>query len=106
MNREVIVFGLFKTKEQKFLEKLERIMMTMEAAARADKLDVLWYATREQIKMLRNLHDIGVSQLNADNFLRSRNLVKSLSDEKMHRFMSQKVYESELIFGIASPDGF
>ena len=52
-----IMFGrLFGNKTKRMVAKLEQIMMTMEAAAKAGNLEVLHYAARQQLKVLHWLH--------------------------------------------------
>jgi hypothetical protein len=97
------MFGLFGHKTKRKVMKLERIMMAMEAAAKANDLRTLHRYTREQLVVLQWLNEHGDwSEEQLFSFLRKRGLVRSFVDPAVQELLSQKVPESEMMFGLAS----
>lgn len=76
------MFGFGKSKSEKLALKVERLMITMEAAANQGKWNVAVYVSQEQTRALRELHELGDwSEQKLTAFLRKRGLVKSLIDD-------------------------
>ena len=76
------MFGLGRTKTEKMVLKLERVMMAIEAAYDKGKYDVARFGVQEELRILRWLHlDGGWSEVQIDKYLESRGLVRTIRDE-------------------------
>ena len=92
---------LFGNKTKRMVAKLEQIMMTMEAAAKASNLEVLHYATRQQIKVLRWLHMEGEwPEERVMEFIEKRGLVRFPHDPAVHALLVEMVRKAEQRYGL------
>ena len=86
----MICFG--KSKTEKMIMKLERVMMSVEMAYDKGKYDVARYAAREELKILRWLHEKGEwTEEKVTACLADRGLVRSITDEKYRDEISDKL---------------
>jgi hypothetical protein len=77
------MFGFGKSKTEKTVLKLERVMMAIEDAYEKGKYDIARAGVHEQTRVLRWLHIDGEwSEEQIGKFLEERGLVRSVSDEE------------------------
>ena len=97
------MFGrLFGNKTKRMVAKLEQIMMTMEAAAKAGNLEVLHHATRQQLNVLHWLHIEGEwPEERRMEFIEKRGLVRSPHDPAVHALLVETVRKAEQRYGLA-----
>ena len=95
------MLGLFKSKTERKLLKLERTMMTMERAAEQDNLGVLHQGMQEQVKILNWLSLYGDrSENEVMEWIKNRGLVRSVHDDAIHDFMCKKGQDAEMTYGM------
>jgi hypothetical protein len=86
------MFGLFKSKTEKMVLKLERIMMAIEHFYEKGKYDTARQAVSEQLEVLKWLHyDGDWPEDKVSKFLVERGLVRSISDEKYREEIAERL---------------
>lgn len=76
------MFGFGKSKTEKMVLKLERVMMAIESAYEKGKLDAARFGVNEQMRILNWLQSEGEwSEDQVRQYLEKRGLVRAVSDE-------------------------
>lgn len=95
------MFGLFGSRTKRKVLQLERIMMSMETAARKKELRALYVGMHEQVNVMRWLHDNGDwSKDEIMEFIFKRGLVRSLHDRELNDYMQEISFAAEEKFGV------
>lgn len=86
------MFGFGKSKTEKMVLKLERLMMIVENAYNKGKFDCARYGIQRQHEVLRWLNIEGEwPEEKVVEYIRNRGLVRSISDEAYMEEMSEKL---------------
>jgi hypothetical protein len=75
------MFGFLKSKSERAAMAIERLMLTMEAAADKGNWDVAAYSAQKMLVPLREMNESGEwSEEDLQKFLQRRGLVKQVRD--------------------------
>ena len=86
------MFGIGKTKTEKMVLKLERVMMSIESAYEKEKYDIARFGVQNQLSILHWLNLEGEwSEERVTRYLKERGLVRSISDEAYCNEIAEKL---------------
>lgn len=97
------MFGLFKSKTERVVIHLERVMNLMETAAMMGELKTLHSLTRDQVQLLGWLNMNGSDDWDEERvnaYIISKGRVRSLTDPKMRALMEERVMAAEMRYGL------
>jgi hypothetical protein len=94
------MFGLFRSKREKWLIKVEQAMMVMERAAIANDLRTLHTAIVMQTRALHELNVLDVGEQEFFGFINRRGKVRWIENEKFRELMEGKAMEAQARYGL------
>lgn len=96
-----IMLNGHRSKTERLLLKLERTMLAMIAAAKADDLAALHDHGRQQLGILHELNMSGeCPEERMNEFLTSRGLLSRFNDAEFGDFLRHKMQQAEMRFGL------